>query len=178
MKLTDEQKQTLIDLLQCCYAWEGSVRIVGNVRADKASDAIREALRLAEQNAVGQEPESATIGADSFNPRPQGATSATSPAPAAPGMPPEPYTMGDYQVGRTDTVVLKSDYDALRTYALAQRNRAEAAERDAARYRWLRDSIQTGTEAHEISLDADEMTAEQFDAAIDRAMAGAETGKE
>lgn len=48
-------------------------------------------------------------------------------------------------------------------------------ERDAQRYRWLRDSLSNvGSESciqtNEILLDADEMTHEQFDAAIDAAM--------
>ena len=57
------------------------------------------------------------------------------------------------------------------------RVRAPAAQKDAERYRWLRESccgknpdITAIIEANEILLDADEMTFEQLDAAIDAAM--------
>jgi hypothetical protein len=50
----------------------------------------------------------------------------------------------------------------------------EQAVRDAARYRWLRDGLVGKDElhaqaVHEIYLDSDEMSAAQFDAAIDAA---------
>lgn len=47
------------------------------------------------------------------------------------------------------------------------------AQRDAERYRWMRDGfIISAVDVHEITLDADEMNAEQFDAAIDAARGG------
>ena len=43
-----------------------------------------------------------------------------------------------------------------------------AAQRDAERYRWLRDGFTSNcVDVHELTLDADEMTSQQFDTAID-----------
>ena len=67
--------------------------------------------------------------------------------------------------------------DMMRVLCLSAQKRAEKAETDALRYRWLRKSCcgknpntTAIIEANEILLDADEMTFKQLDAAIDAAM--------
>ncbi|TCK39690.1 hypothetical protein B0G84_5030 [Paraburkholderia sp. BL8N3] len=45
--MTDEQKNTLRDLLRCFMSWEPQVRVLGNVRADDAAFAIQAAILAA-----------------------------------------------------------------------------------------------------------------------------------
>lgn len=48
----DEQTATIRELLQCFLAWEKDVRVLGNVRAEDAADAMRAALAASRKGEV------------------------------------------------------------------------------------------------------------------------------
>lgn len=50
--LTVEQTATIRELLQCFLAWDKDVRVLGNVRAEDAADAMRAALAASRKGEV------------------------------------------------------------------------------------------------------------------------------